>query len=157
MLALLAAAVLGIAQPQETDIHSAIASSVGIWLEAHPVVERQQAPVRRGWSVRKTAIYYGALYGGDVITTHVAIKYRHCGEENPLPGMGSDLGRIAWSAGITAGLTTLDRQLVLHHHARWAWALRIITAIAEGLNMAKGLGISPIGSLDWMPRSMQRR
>lgn len=59
----------------------------------------------------------------DGISTEMML---HAGwrEMNPLPGMQSHVGRVAWGVGWTLGLSLLEHRLDSHQHRTWARVVR---------------------------------
>lgn len=75
--------------------------------------------------------YYGALHGGDVLSTEYALQRgRH--ESNPAPWAKSSAGRVVSKALGTVILAEADLYLSRKKHKKTKWVVRVASGAAMG-------------------------
>jgi hypothetical protein len=101
-------------------------------------VPQIRATARAEWDGHKVVAIYGMLALGDLVSTEICLRDPEKFESNPLPGMHTTTGRVAWASVGVAGLTLLDRWLATKD-PKLSWALRGIIAVIESVCIATNL------------------
>jgi len=148
MVTVLAESSLALALALTPQAGSALIAPKGhIYIEGRLYREPPRPRELEHWRPVAPILIYSAAAWGDVVTTDICL-HRGGVETDPLPGMQSEIGRLAWTVAAQGGLLALDRHLSTHHHSRWAHAERIAVVAWQAAVMCGNLGLLP-GGRSW--------
>ncbi len=97
-----------------------------------PPATPQDSP-RKRWSWRRAALWHGALIAGDLLVTEVHLSRNPTAwEGNPLPGMDTRRGRVAWLSGEAVAAVAVDALAHRLFGRKGSRAWRATTGLGEG-------------------------